>query len=68
MRGEGPAGEDFENMDVEMSREDTTMQEYLAIDEVAGFSESERMKDENVDDLALALEGIEILAGDHRRV
>ena len=43
--------------------EDIAMQEYLAVDEIA----DENPEDEDIDDLALALEGIEILGGNRRK-
>ena len=51
----------FVNTDVD---KDIAMQEYLAIDEIA----DENPEDEDIDDLALALEGIEILAENRRKV
>ena len=59
MRGDGPS-EGFVNTDVD---EDIVMQEYLAVDEIA----DENPEDEDIDDLALALEGIEILGGNRRK-
>ena len=59
MRGDGPS-EGFVNTDID---EDIAMQEYLAVDEIA----DENPEDEDIDDLALALEGIEILGGNRRK-